>query len=45
MEWIYILLISELKDALKKQGVPESDINMLMKGMDADFSRRFKKAW
>lgn len=38
-------LESELKDALKKQGVPESDINILVKGMDDDFSRRFKKAW
>ena len=38
-------LESELKDALKKQGVPESDINILLKGMDDDFSRRFKKAW
>ena len=38
-------LESELKDALKKQGVPENDINILMKGMDDDFSRRVKKAW
>ena len=38
-------LESELKDALKKQGVPESDINILIKGMDDDFSRRVKEAW
>ena len=38
-------LESELKDVLKKQGAPESDINILVKGMDADFSRRFEMAW
>ena len=37
-------LESELKDALKKQGVPESDINILVKGIDDDLNRRFVKA-
>ena len=38
-------LESELKDALKKQGVPESDINILIKGIEDELDGRFKKAW
>lgn len=38
-------LESELKDALKKQGVPESDINILIKGIEDELDGRLKKAW
>lgn len=38
-------LESELKDVLKKQGAPESDINILIKGIEDDLDGRLKKAW
>lgn len=38
-------LQDELRVALKKQGVPEKDIEMLVKGMGADIQRKIQNAY